>query len=269
MLHAHLLPSLTTPEALSGGTVVVIDVLRASTTITHALASGAKQVIPCLEIEDARKSAAGLPADEVVLGGERGGLPIEGFHLGNSPIDYTRRKVEGKTVVFTTTNGTRAMMQCRQAQRVLIGSFVNLDVVMHAVAAARMADPDARLHLLCAGTSGHVTREDVMFAGRVVLELMSGEMPVEEAELNDSARIARDCWLQALSDATARIDYQKRPDAGEADVLALALRSCQGGRNLRAIGLEGDIDAVAQVNRFRLLPELDIKDWSIRLANLS
>src|SRR5687768_3032349 len=120
-LDVHFLPELTSPEELAGGVVVVIDVLRASTTITYALAAGARELIPCLEIDDARAAATKLPPAQVVLGGERQGLPIAGFDLGNSPRDYTPERVGGKTVVFTTTNGTKAMLQCRQAARVLIG----------------------------------------------------------------------------------------------------------------------------------------------------
>ena len=146
-LKAHFLPALTTPEALAGATLVVIDVLRATTVIPHALAVGAKAVIPCLEVEDAVQAAARLPAGQAVLGGERGGLKIDGFDLGNSPDEYTPQTVAGKTLVFTTTNGTRAMMHCRQAQRVLLGSFVNASAIVDALA----ADRDVRL--LCAGTA--------------------------------------------------------------------------------------------------------------------
>ena len=89
LLHVHLLPALVAAEELAASTVVVIDVLRASTTINHALAEGAREVIPCLEVEEARRVAAGLPTGQAVLGGEREGLRIEGFDLGNSPCEYS------------------------------------------------------------------------------------------------------------------------------------------------------------------------------------
>src|SRR5687768_10758642 len=142
-LNVHFLPDLTTPAELAGGVVVVIDVLRASTTITYALAAGAREVIPCLEIEEARAAAAKLPPGQAVLGGERHGLPIEGFDLGNSPRDYTPQRVGGKTVVFTTTNGTKAMMQCRQAAGVLIGSYVNFSALVQTLRASGLP-----IHLL-------------------------------------------------------------------------------------------------------------------------
>src|SRR3954447_24007137 len=120
----HLLPALVEPETLRDQTVVVVDVLRATTTIVHALAAGARAVVPCLEVEEARQRAANLPAGSAVLGGERQGLRIEGFDLGNSPTEYTPERVAGKTVVFTTTNGTRAMLHARGARRVVLGSLV-------------------------------------------------------------------------------------------------------------------------------------------------
>jgi 2-phosphosulfolactate phosphatase len=160
-IQAHFLPQLTTPEALAGQTVVVIDVLRATTVITTALAAGARRVIPCLEVDEARQIAARLPKNEVLLGGERHGLPIEGFDLGNSPADYTAERVAGRTLVFTTTNGTQAMRQCHQARRVLIGAFVNLRAVVAALTESES------VHLLCAGTNGAITREDVLLAGAI------------------------------------------------------------------------------------------------------
>ncbi len=116
-LAVHFLPSLVTPEELSGGDVVMIDVLRASTTITHALAAGAKCIVPCREVDEARRLVQTLAGEPVLLGGERGGLPIDGFHLGNSPNEFTAAAVRGKTIAFTTTNGTLALMQCRTAAR--------------------------------------------------------------------------------------------------------------------------------------------------------
>src|SRR5438132_10850132 len=105
--------------------VVVIDVLRAAPTIFQALAAGATEVVPCLEVEEAKKIAVQI-ARSAILGGERGGKQIPDFDLGNSPAEYTPERVAGKTVVFTTTNGTRAMLRCEAARRVLIAAFTNL-----------------------------------------------------------------------------------------------------------------------------------------------
>jgi 2-phosphosulfolactate phosphatase len=248
-LVVHFLPGLTTPEALVGGTVVMIDVLRASTTIIEALANGAREVIPCLEIEDARRVAAELPRDEVRLGGERGGLTIEGFDLGNSPAEYTAEAVGGRTVVFTTTNGTRAMMQCRQATRVLIGAFVNRTALVRALAGA------ASVHLMCAGTRGEITREDVLLAGSLVYELLH-QHPADY-NLNDQAIIAHDAWRAAVKS----MGFRERISP---DGLSELLRDTRGGRNLRAIGLEADIQRAAAIDRHTVVPGLDIAAWRIR-----
>jgi len=160
-LNVYALPTLVEPEEMAGGTVVVIDVLRASTTIVHALEAGATEVILCLEVEDARAAAAELPEGSVVLGGERGGLPIDGFELGNSPADYTPDRVGGRTLVFTTSNGTRAMWRCRLADRVLIGAFVNASAVRDRMVGAE------QIHLLCAGSWGECSLDDTLLAGQL------------------------------------------------------------------------------------------------------
>lgn len=238
-IDVYLVPALIEPDELTGRTVVVIDVLRASTTIIHALAAGAVAVVPCLEVGEARTIAAGEFPGSAVLGGERGGLPIPGFDLGNSPREYTPQRVGDKTVVFTTTNGTRALLRCKAAKRVLIGAFVNLSAV------CRELGDDSHIVLLCAGTNGHVTREDALFAGAVVNELASGQI------LNDQAELAADAWRACKSDLTG------------ADPLGRALRSSRGGRNLIDTGQENDIDIAAQIDKFDTVPQLDLVTWRI------
>jgi len=127
-IDVYLLPALVEPADLAGKAVAVIDVLRATTTIIQALAAGAAEVIPCLEVEEARRIAVPL-GGRAVTGGERGGKQIPGFDLGNSPAEFTPERVAGKTVVFTTTNGTRAMQRCKEARRVLVAAFTNLSAV--------------------------------------------------------------------------------------------------------------------------------------------
>jgi 2-phosphosulfolactate phosphatase len=255
-LAAHFLPALVEPDELAGGAVVVIDVLRASTVITCALAAGAREVIPCLEVVEARQIAAGLPAGQAVLGGERGGLKIEGFDLGNSPSEYRPDTVGSRTVVFTTTNGTRAMNACRGASRVLIGAFVNFTALCETLPA------EGPIHLLCAGTKGKITREDVLFAGAVAERLtatVAGRAAVDENALNDQARIARAAWREAL-----RHDSGCNGDVPSWAALAAELRLSQGGRNLKAIGLDRDIDDVARLDSLKLIAELDLAAWRIR-----
>jgi len=231
---------LVDPVELEGKAVVVIDVLRATTTIVHALAAGASEVAPCEEIEDAKKLAATLGA-QAVLSGEREGLPIPGFDLGNSPAEYTRERVGGKTLVFTTTNGTRAMHRCRHAARVLLGAFVNFSAICR-----ELAD-DEQIALICAGTDGHVTREDTLLAGAMVDDLAR----TRKRELNDQAEIAADAWQTAVRLLTDR-------------PLGIMLRDSRGGRNLIETGQENDIDLAAQIDKFDIVPRLDLATWRIR-----
>ena len=251
-LFAHFLPILLHPDELRDATAVVIDLLRASTTICHALAAGAREVIPCLEVDDARRIAADLAASRPVLGGEREGVQIEGFDLGNSPDEYQPDTVGGRTVVFTTTNGTAAMLRCRRAGRIVIGSLVNFSAVCKQLTA------HAQTHLICAGTQSKITREDVLCAGAITDRLLSSGA-MGESDLNDEARIARDAWRQTMHGP----DVQ---NPGSTEALARTLRDTQGGRNLIALGLERDIVAAAQIDKFRIVPELDIQSWRIVAA---
>jgi 2-phosphosulfolactate phosphatase len=250
-LAVHFLPALVSADELAGSDVVMIDVLRASTTIAHALAAGASAVIARREVEEARSFAANLPQGTAVLGGERGGLPIAGFDLGNSPAEYVHDTVGGKTVVFTTTNGTLALMQCRAAARVFIGSFANLSAVVKRLTGVRP------IHLLCAGTRGRITREDVLCAGALCEHLL--ETAADTSSINDQARIALDCWRAA-------VPHGARPPQALAGEVSLALHETQGGRNLMAIGLEHDIDTAAEVDRFDIVPQLDVASWRIVVA---
>ena len=250
-LSVYALPRYVEPEELAGGTVVVIDVLRASTTIAYALDAGAKQIIPCLEVADARAVAEQFPADEIILGGEREGLPIEGFQLGNSPEEYTPERVGGKTVIFTTTNGTRAMNHARQADEVLIAAFVNASAVVR-----RLFDRE-RVHILCAGTDGKIGQDDVLMAGLLVERL--------EARRRDGLSAERP------GDHRPRVLAQfVRPAAGaggraaRAGRLAGELRKSLGGQNLTALDLDADIRAAAQIDRFEIVPRLDTKTMRIK-----
>ena len=247
-LSVHFLPLLTTPEELAAGDVVMIDVLRAGATITTALAAGAREIFPCAEVNQARELAAQAVGKAPLLGGERGGLPIDGFDLGNSPCEYTPQVVAGRTIVFTTTNGTQALKICQAARRVMIGSFVNFSTVIQQLTG------EWPIHLLCAGTRGRVTREDVLFAGAVV-DKLTGTV-IEQAGLNDEARIARDVWAAAMGDI-------RPPHRRAKQRIAEVLHECQGGRNLVGVGLERDIAAAADVDRYDFAPLFDPLHWRI------
>lgn len=242
-LRVHYLPQSVAAEELERGTAVVIDVLRATTTIVYALGAGARAVIPCLTIEDALAAAGSLPANGVVLGGERGGRPIEGFDLGNSPAEYEHSIVAGKTIVLTTTNGTKALLQCAGAEQIVIGSFVNLSALCSVLAGRQNVD------LVCAGTDGQITREDVLLAGAIVDRLTAEQSSAgPHWELNGEAWAARDAWLAVVAGATDR-ELTAR--------LIEAMRASRGGENLVALGMSGDIELAARIDRFTIVPRFD------------
>lgn len=239
-INVHFLPELVEPEQLAGRVVVVIDVLRATTTIAYALAAGASCVVPCLEVEDAREW---LTDDEtVLLGGERGGLKIEGFHLGNSPDEYVPQLVAGRKIVFTTTNGTRALRRAERAARILLAGFVNFSTVCDRLA------QESTIEIVCAGTKRQITREDVLLAGAIAVEL---GQPASTT-LNDQAAIACDAWRRFIHDLAT----QRRP-------LHETLRDSLGARNLIDIGQERDIEIAAQLDALVVVPELDLATWQI------
>lgn len=227
-IEVHLLPDLLAPHRLAGGVAVVVDVLRASTTMIAALVAGCTAIRPCAEVEEARALAQQLEG-RVLLGGERGGVRIAGFDLGNSPGEYTAEVCHNATLLLTTTNGTRALLRAAEADRVLVGAFVNFSAVCEQL--LRDARP---VHIVCAGTEGAVTQEDTLFAGALVEVLArAGNLP-----RNDSARLALDCFTVHGSD------------------LIRALAESRGGANLHALGYDDDIRAAAQVDRFDVAPEL-------------
>ena len=157
----------TPAEAGPAHVAVVVDVMRATSTIAQALASGYRRVLCCREIDEARALREQL-GDEAVVGGERNAVPIEGFDLGASPRDYLEPRAE--TAILTTTNGTRTVLAAAaNAEIVLLGSLLNLE----AVAAAALA-PGEDITVVCAGYQGAFAIDDAYCAGRII-ELLDGE----------------------------------------------------------------------------------------------
>lgn len=171
-----------TSADVQGRVVVVIDVLRASTTIAVALANGARTVIPFESAEEAITRSKSFERGDYKLAGERRNLIIPGFDLGNSPGEYTREAVDGKTILFTTTNGTGAMIAVQAAREVIVGAFVNFTVVGAMVRAAARAKSD--IAILAAGSERHFSLEDAVCAGRYVRAIRRG---LADVELNDGA----------------------------------------------------------------------------------
>lgn len=234
-------------ESLEGTTVIVVDVLRATTTIVSALSNGAKEVFPQPSVDAARVAHQKIGAGSV-MGGERGGKIVDGFQHGNSPLEYTSEAIKGRTLILATTNGTVAMEACRAADRVLVGAMVNVDAVAEAVYSSK------RVCVMCSGTDRIITSEDVCFAGLLLQRVIQKrtEKGLPEAFLTDAAHIALDHWQS----------IQTKVAAGKP--LADFFRTARGGVNLVRIGHDADVAFAANIDTFQSVPELDLEAWRIR-----
>jgi len=218
-VHVAFTPGERAPAELG----IVVDVLRATSTIVQALAAGYERVLCCAEVDEARAIAA----DErsAVLAGERRAVRIPGFRFGNSPRELAG-EAEAETLVLTTTNGTRLLVAAAaRYERVLVGSLLNLDALAREVRESGAAE----VAVLCAGVGGEVALDDAYCAGRIAAAL--------EGSLADSAAVA-----------VRLADSFESPEEG--------LAAGQSARNLRAAGLEEDIAWCARVGLVDVVPEL-------------
>ena len=212
--------------------VVVIDVLRASSTITIALNNGAREIIPVASIESAVKISGSLFGEVTLRGGERNGKTIEGFNLGNSPLEYSEAAVKGKSIIYCTTNGSVAMAKSRYARTLVVGSFLNLTTVVDFI-----LEENKDFLIICAGrinSIGYFSMEDAVCAGMMIQKLMK----IESVELNlsDSAKAAH-----ALYKSFGR------------SVLKM-LKTSEHGKYLIEIGFADDLKICAAVDSVPVLP---------------
>jgi 2-phosphosulfolactate phosphatase len=242
-VEVFLTGSHVTEEDVEGRTVVVIDVLRASSTIITALANGARSVIPVADMDQAGKIAMNLDPSTYLLGGERDGHRIDGYHLGNSPLEYTADVVQDKTIILNTSNGTRALWNAREARHLIVGSFLNADRVVQFI---REAGLD--LTIICAGTHNRVTLDDTLCAGLILHRLWNGQEP---EQVSDAAHIALTQYLH------------------DRDRLTEALRQSNHARWLIAKGYGADVEYCLQLDTLPVLPyyqENRLIRWSGHLA---
>jgi 2-phosphosulfolactate phosphatase len=211
--------------------VAVIDVLRASTTIAVALANGARTVIPLESPEDVVTRSKQFERAGVLLAGERRMLKMDGFDLGNSPVEHTRDVVEGKTVLLTTRNGTHALLGVQGARDVVVASYVNMSAVSAMLRAALRGGADVTI--VCAGQDRQFALEDAACAGRYVHQITKR---LQQAELNDAAL------------AASLIDRKY------GDNLMRLFSTVAHGRALAAAGFEGDLAACAAVDSYPVIP---------------
>jgi len=228
-LDTLLIPEEIKNTELAGKLVVVIDVLRASSTIVTALANGCRGFIPILSPKQAREEAQQFEKERVLLGGEREGKKIEGFDLGNSPREYKREVVKDKTVIFSTTNGVKTLEMVKDARRIIIGSFLNLQAVCN-----YCTNYQGDILIICAGKEGKYSLEDTACAGTLVDSLKN---------------ILSDTHQQSDANLTALLVYEKFNN----NTLAI-LRKSQHGRYLENIGLGEDLKFCSQVDFFHIVP---------------
>jgi len=226
-----------TPAGLSlgevhGRTVFVVDILRATTSMCAAISSGARAILPVASTEEALRLAQTIGSDDVLLAGEKNCVRIDGFHLGNSPLEMTPAAVRGKTIVLTTTNGTKALLASQGAAAVHPVCAANLSLA--AECARETLAQDGAVLVLCAGRDGAFSLDDAYTAGRLVAAVLGGS--VRRRDLNDAA--------------LASLDLVRR--YGER--WARPLRRSRAGRELLRLGFADDVAAAARLDAYPVLP---------------
>lgn len=221
------------PEKLSGATVVVLDVLLATTTLLTILENGARNVYPVASLEEADEVGDGLDASSLLRGGEQDAERIEGYDLGPYPKEYTPEAVAGKDVVFVTTNGTRAIGSSTGARELLLGCLRNAPAV-----ARHLAESGAEsVYVVCAGSAGRFTVEDFVGAS-AILSRLNGDGYLDGWRLNDAA------WMA--------LDFAARYAGREFE----ALEQGRAGRWFLENGEIEELEFVGDVGASTLVPEV-------------
>ncbi|MGF1670343.1 MAG: 2-phosphosulfolactate phosphatase [Balneolaceae bacterium] len=169
-------------DELRNKTVVIIDVLRASSTIITALKNGVKGIIPVDDMAEASKIAQSVDSDNYLLCGEKDGEKIQGYDLGNSPLEYTAEVIGGKTLIFKTTNGTKAIKKSVNAGNIFVAGFLNVSTVVK-----ELHKLSKDIVLVCAGWQGRLALEDMLLAGKIIHDLVDGNLPEDAL---DGAKIS-------------------------------------------------------------------------------
>ncbi|MDQ6871861.1 MAG: 2-phosphosulfolactate phosphatase [Gemmatimonadota bacterium] len=223
-------PTERKPGDTVGRLVVIVDVLRASTTVATALGNGAKTVIPLIGADEVITRSKEFSRSAVTLAGEQNMLPITGFDLGNSPKEFTAGAVEGKTILITTTNGTRALLGVQGARDIVIASYVNFTAVLAMMKVAASSNTD--IAIICAGEEGNFTLEDAACAGRYVRAIPKRA----EIVLNDAA--------------SASVLIERK----YGDNIAKVFKESSHGQELEAAGFGDDLAAAAEVDSYPVVP---------------
>ncbi len=214
---------------LVGKLVVIIDVLRASSTIVTALANGCRGFIPILSPDQVKEKAQQFEKERILLGGEREGIKIEDFDLGNSPGEYKREVVKDKTIIFSTTNGVKTLEMAKGAYRIIIGSFLNLQAVCN-----YCTNYQGDILIICAGKEGKFSLEDTACAGMMI---------------NSLRDVFPGGYHEVDANLTARLLYEKFGN----NIMEI-LRKSQHGRYLESISLVEDLKFCSQLDFFHIVP---------------
>jgi 2-phosphosulfolactate phosphatase len=233
-------PTFLEEKTIKGYQCVVIDVLRATSTIITALVSGATGVRPCKTVKEAKASVAKLPRGSYLLGGEEMGENIPGFDLGNSPFEYmTREVVKGRVIYSYTTNGTGAIRKAfeESGNTVYIAALLNLSAVASALVKTASAGKFEGINILCGGRQGQPSEEDNFCAGLIIDALTRGLKTRGIApRLGDTASaVAND----ALSNRAYSLEV---------------LRSSEHGRFLESIGFADDLIFASRIDFYNIVP---------------
>lgn len=175
-------PAVVEELYFTGKNTVVIDVLRATSSMVYALMNGAREIVPVGSFEYAMKASSTIFGGQTLLAGERNTKKIDGFNLGNSPLEYGQKVVSGKGIVMFTTNGTKAIVKAKYSSNIFIASFLNLNAV-----AAHLLSLNDGVDILCSGRNGRLSLEDTVCAGKLIQLITASGV---EAELDDSALTA-------------------------------------------------------------------------------
>jgi len=230
-IDAYLVPYFTEKDSYyEDYAFVMIDVLRASTSIASCLFNGAKEIIPCESIDKAVSLYSTLSKESRVLGGERNGTKPNGFDAGNSPNDYTAELVKGKTVIMATTNGTQLFLKFKQSKHKYICGFVNITSTANQLKKVIEENPNLKgIIVICAGTNGRFSYEDTICGGAVI-DMITKDYT--DYSTTDSAKLALSLFEQNKNNL-------------EAFVL-----NSQHSKYLQSIGFEEDIKTALCLDKF-------------------
>lgn len=168
----------------TGKTSVVIDVLRATTVIVSALKNGAREIIPVSTVDFAMKISGNAFGGQTILGGERNTKKVEGFSLGNSPLEYTPEIVAGKSIILYTTNGSKAIVKAKFSENLFICCFQNLPAI-----ANHLISLNKDVEIICAGTNGNFNLEDAICAGRLLSEIEKINENIETSDCGKASLV--------------------------------------------------------------------------------